>query len=83
MRTVVLVDGRSFFQSVQTVEYLQGIFIGQFMITIVAESANGKVSLVQPDGATPVAARDLLGIVCGDGGEGDIRGELRGVLQHG
>ena len=73
MSAVVLVDGRSFFQSVKAVEYLHGVFVGELMITVVTESADGKVSLVQPDRTTPVAAWVVLGIICGNGGEGDVR----------
>ena len=46
-------------------------------------SADGKVGLVQPDGATPVAARIVFGLVGGNGREGDLRGELCRILKTG
>ena len=83
MGSVVLVDGSTLFQPAQAVEDLQRIFICQLVVAVVAQSADGKVGLVQPDGATPVAARIVFGIVGGNGREGDLRGELCRILKHG
>ena len=66
MGSVVLVDGSTLFQPTQAVEDLQRIFICQPVVAVVAQSADGKVGLVQPDGATPVAARIVFGIVGGN-----------------
>ena len=63
MGSVVLVDGSTLFQPTQAVEDLQRIFICQPVVAVVAQSADGKVGLVQPDGATPVAVRIVFGIV--------------------
>ena len=60
MGSVVLVDGSTLFQPTQAVEDLQRIFICQLVVAVVAQSTDGKVGLVQPDGATPVAARIVL-----------------------
>lgn len=83
MGSVVLVDGSTLFQPTQAVEDLQRIFICQPVVAVVAQSADGKVGLVQPDGATSVAVRIVFGIVGGNGREGDIRGELCRILKHG
>lgn len=42
MGSVVLMNRRSLLQSVQTVEYLQRIFIGQFLVAVVTQSRMAK-----------------------------------------
>jgi len=72
---VVFVDGAAFPEFVQSVEDLSGVLVGFLGFSIFADAADGKIGLVQPDGAAPVAVGGKFGFVGTDSGEGDICGK--------
>ena len=63
MRTVVLVNRRISGKALTAVEYLTGVLVGQIPVSVVAQSADGLVGLVKPDGAAPVTVGRAFGIV--------------------
>ena len=76
VRTVVLVNRRISGKALTTVEYLTGVLVGQFPVSVVAQSADGLIGLVKPDGAAPVTVGRAFGIVGGSRRKRNIGGEF-------
>src|SRR5574344_2822558 len=82
MCTIILIDGCITGQSLQSIEYLHCIFISFFLLSIISEPIDGKISLVEPYRAPPISVRIAFCIIGSYGGEWNVGREFLLVFQQ-